>query len=62
MVRKRLWRAVSPAGSLDLGWSTEIEAVDRLARMGHAIAYIDWENAVIFFGVVPVAEDSRGEL
>jgi hypothetical protein len=30
--------------------------------MGHAIAYIDWENAVIFFGVVPVAEDSRGEL
>jgi hypothetical protein len=51
MVQKRPWRAVSPFGSLDLGVLSELDAIDRVTEMGHTIAYVDWRQAIIFFGL-----------
>lgn len=49
MNKKRQWRAVSPYGSVDLGYITEKEAVDRAAGFG-AVSHVDWQNAIVFYG------------
>lgn len=59
MTGRRRWQAVSPSGSVQLGFMSTGEARNTVASFGGRISYVDLERGVIFYDTHLVPQNNQ---